>query len=179
MYYIARDVDASVEECGIMKETSLGSGVVSIPNEIAIAANIQKILIGGVDPKIYYLTYPRENRMLWVRYDTELQYDSASPGLVSEHTVAKRPARMRHMIQLPYLPQTCHEVSVLKFLSLEDPSLAIAIIIPGFHHCQSIHLGGEPGLLLSETILRRIPLIFKPSQPTFLTSTSKIAPIPR
>lgn len=163
MYYIARDVDASIEDCGIMKETSSGPGVMSIPNEIAVAANIQSILIEDVEPKTYHPTHPRdaENRMLWVRYDTKLQYDSVSSGLVSEHAVAKRADTMRHMIQLRCSPQTYHEVSVLKFLSLEDPSLAIIVIIPRFLPLSDHIPGWRAGLTVVEKDLAACPAHFQ------------------
>lgn len=114
---------------------TLGSGIVTIPEELAITARREMISIArDVQHRKAYVfrgqARDQASGDAWVRYDLALKYESGLPGFNSEHIVARqRRAGTPHMIRVPRLFSFPPTQFVLKF-SLEDcQSTAIVVAL--------------------------------------------------
>jgi hypothetical protein len=104
---------------GMVKRLPLGKGIVSIPKEIAITAQKAMIVIRGIEHIGQYFQPPVPQ--IWLRYDSALQYELASPGCVAHDTVAKqRGRRPPHMICVD--PVTTASVGAILKFSMADSS---------------------------------------------------------
>jgi hypothetical protein len=116
---------------------SLGSGVVAIPEELAITARREVILIArDVRHRKAYVFRDQASDDAWVRYDLALKFESGTPDFISEHTVARqRTTRTPHMIRVKRLFSIRPNQFVLKF-SLDDCQniavvMALTRMVPG------------------------------------------------
>lgn len=115
-------------EQGTVELQWLGTGVVSIPEEIAITAERQRVLIradGSLGARRHDI--PEHDTWLkydtWLRYDLAMQYEMASPDCGLERTFVQHGGvRPPHMIRLRPLRR---EVTVVKFSLAEIEPLVI------------------------------------------------------
>jgi hypothetical protein len=113
---------------------SLGSGFVAIPEEVAVTAKRESMLIGR-DIRYALSGYDQRGDDAWLRYDLALRYESGTPGLIPERTITRqREARTPHMIRIKDLFPVSSKVFVLAF-SLDDTrSIAHTTIIVALTH---------------------------------------------
>ncbi|KAM0703743.1 hypothetical protein Q7P35_009682 [Cladosporium inversicolor] len=120
----------------VVATPSLGSGIVTIPEELAITARREMILIArDVQHRkahvFHHQARDQASDDAWVRYDLALKYESGMPGLNLESTVARqRRAGTPHMIRVKRLFSFPVTQFVLKF-SLEDfqdTAIVVALI---------------------------------------------------
>jgi hypothetical protein len=98
---------------------TLGSGFVAIPEELAVTAKRESMLIGR-DVRYALSGYDQRGDDAWLRYDLALKYESGTPGLIPERTITRqREARTPHMIRIKDLFPISSKVFVLAF-SLDD-----------------------------------------------------------
>ena len=116
---------------------SLGSGVVAIPEELAVTARREVILIArDVRHRKASVFRDQASDDAWVRYDLALKYESGTPDFVAEHIVARqRTARTPHMVRVKRLFSIRPNQFVLKFSldSRQDTAIVMALTrtIPG------------------------------------------------
>lgn len=131
---------------GIVAATEIGSAIVLMLGEIAITAKMHSILIAEPDHQFSKHQSDPSSGFCWLRYDLALQYDSASPGLVSEHTIAKnRPSVLPHMIQL-HRSSVSEGLAVIKFVLTDNEDFAVAVLLPALHG-SSTKRSGIQGML--------------------------------
>lgn len=128
---------------------SLGSGIATIPEELAITARREMLLIARDVRyrKAYVFRRDQASDDAWVRYDLALRYNSGTPDFVVEHTVARqREARMPHMIRVKRLLSFPSKQFVLRFLL--ESSQHIAIVVALTRTMPNDHIRGA--LLITE-----------------------------
>lgn len=110
---------------GIVPVPSLGTGVVSIPLEIAITAKRQAVVIRQA---LFIRPAHRRHFKTWLRYDLAFQYEFASLGCVLRDTVAmQRKKRPPHMISLNDSSSAPSEVDVFHFSLAEVANVTITV----------------------------------------------------
>lgn len=150
---------------------TLGSGFVAIPEELAVTAKRESMLIGR-DVRYALSGYDQRGDDAWLRYDLALRYESGAPGLIPERTIARqREARTPHMIRIKDLFPVSSKVFVLAF-SLDDiGDLAHTTLVVALTHqlpwgnlrgaltvAESLHLESEQQLLALGTELMHAKL---------------------
>ena len=129
----------------IVSTPSLGSGIVAIPDELAITAIRESILIArDVQRRKAYMLRDQASDDAWVRYDLALKYESWTPDLVMENTAARRrEARIPHMIRAKRLLSFPPRKLVLKFSVDCIRDILIVVVL-----ARMVHGGGIRGALL-------------------------------
>jgi hypothetical protein len=115
---------------GMVKSLRLGKGIVSIPKEIAITAQKAMVVIRGIE-HIGPFFHPPVTQ-IWLRYDSALQYELASPGCVAPDTVAKqRDWRPPHMICINTVT-AASSGAILRFSVTDSPGRQTPSVIVAF-----------------------------------------------
>jgi len=118
----------------IVAMPSLGSGVVTIPEELAITARREMVLIARDvgHRKAYIFRNARDQASDdgWVRYDLALKFESGTPDFTLAQTIARqRRARTPHMIRVKRLFALPANKFVLKFSLKSCPENAIVVAL--------------------------------------------------
>jgi hypothetical protein len=133
---------------GMVKSLPLGTGLVLIHREIAVTAVKTTIVIRGDEH--WGRNFRPFSFNAWLRYDSALQYELASPGCVAQDTVAKqRGARPTHMICVDAITDASSG-AVLKFSAYgrDSPAIVVAFTykISGTHVAEA-----RAALLVADT----------------------------
>lgn len=128
----------------IFAKPLLGSGVVTIPEGLALTARREMISIArDVQHRIAYVFRDRARVPVsddaWVRYDDELKYELGMPGFDTEHTIARqREAGTPHMVRVRRFHSSQASQFVLRF-SLECcQNIAIVVALTRMMHRSDI-----------------------------------------
>jgi hypothetical protein len=125
----------------VVEIPSVGTRVVAIPEELAVTAKREMVVIGRDFRFADSHLNPKSNDA-WLRYDLALMYESGMPDLVPLHTITRQwKARTPHMIRVKDLLSFPRKVAAIAFSSVPT-----TIIVALTHH---VPWGNIRGALLA------------------------------